>query len=87
MSEGQETYIIEVYLGSPGDVNLERQITEAAARHGGRLDYRYDAASQIDSPARFVELTYEFDEVRAAQAAMDDLNRLGHYVEGPSRYS
>lgn len=88
MSKDSPTWIIEVYLAS-GQPDLERRISELAATLGGRFDYRWGNVgnSNLDNPGG-VELTYEFDDLAAAQLGMDRIKALvGVHVEGPSQYS
>jgi len=73
------TYMFEVYYAAPANSHKEALITACVAGLGGRFDYR----EEPDAVQKAFILTYEFDTVDQAQAAVDDLRRQGESVKGP----
>jgi len=75
--------MFEVYYRPPSDPVREARIFELVGANGGRLDFR--EAPEVDGSS-YVCLTYEFDELPAAEAAAHQIRTLGEHVEGPVEY-
>jgi hypothetical protein len=77
------SYMFEVYYKPPSDPIREAALTQRVVSLGGRLDFREDPEEQGNAG---VCLTYEFDDLEAAEVAAEALRRQGEHVEGPVDY-
>lgn len=76
------SHMLEVYYKEPADAAREARVVACAARHGGRLDWREEAA-RAGGP---VCLTLEFPGLEQARGAAASLRECGEHVEGPAEY-
>jgi hypothetical protein len=67
----------------PRDPARERRLTDAVSGHGGRLDHVDETAINVSTT---VCLTYEFDDLPAAERCAVALRGQGEHVEGPYEY-
>jgi len=75
--------MFEVYYRPPANPDREAELTDRVSRLGGRLDYR----ECPKAAGRGICLTYEFENLNAAEEAASALRTLGEHVEGPETYS
>jgi hypothetical protein len=78
------TYMFELYYAAPADPRKEADLTSRVIKLGGWLDCREDPDH---SGPQSVCLTYEFDDLDAAEAAAEALRQGGEHVEGPVEYA
>jgi hypothetical protein len=76
------SYMFEVYYKAPPDDALEARLLEEVSRFGGKFDYR-DLPSEHSEA---VSISYEFNDLAAAESAASHLHTLGYHVEGPGEY-
>jgi len=76
--------MFEVYYKPPSDPDREARLLQIVVAAGGRLDYR---ESLEGDGYTSVCLSYEFDDLAAANTAGDQIRSLGEHVEGPCQYS
>ena len=74
-------WMFEVYYKPPADEVKEKTLTKRVQTLGGRFDFREEPATGG------ICLTYEFDDLAAAEKAAALLREQGEYIEGPADYS
>jgi hypothetical protein len=77
------SFMFEVVYKSPPNPIREEVISERVSEFGGRLSFREDPDDVGVGP---VCLTYEFNELEAAEQAASCLRSQGEHVEGPADY-
>jgi hypothetical protein len=74
--------MFEVYYRPPRDREREKRMTEVVVKRGGRLDFWEDTTKFTG-----ICLTFEFDDIAAADAAVEELRgQSEHITMGPRPY-
>ena len=77
------SFMFEVYYPAPRDKEREDRIKTAVCEFDGTLTFQEESwVSQCPS----ICLTFEFETLESAEAAIVRLQLLGEYVEGPYDY-
>ena len=76
------TYAIEIYLPEATSADRVKEITVLVDSVGGQLDFRESAG--VSGAASC--LTFEFDDLLAAEAAVALIRDCGVHIEGPFPY-
>ncbi len=75
--------MFELVYKPPADPAKETALTRTVATLGGRLDYREEPPAPGHGG---ICLTFEFDDLAAAQHAAARLREQGEHIEGPMDY-
>jgi hypothetical protein len=78
-----ECWRIDVYYRPPRDHHRETELTKQVGALGGRFDY-WDEGGAPE--AKYICLSYGFDDQAPAELAAKFLRRQGQHLEGPTRY-
>ncbi len=76
------TYAIEIFLPLATSAERVKEITEFVESSGGRLDFREPAGVNGEATC----LTFEFDNLPAAEATATSIREHGEHTEGPFAY-
>jgi hypothetical protein len=78
-----DCWSIDVYYRPPRTHSRETELTKQVGALGGCFHYWYEG----DAPeAKYICLTYGFDDRAAGEVAAEFLRRQGWHVEGPTAY-
>jgi hypothetical protein len=78
------SWAIELLYGLPRDLSRERRAAELATSYGGRVDFI--ETTELAEVAHSVTITFEFDDLPAAENCATAFRANHEHIEGPYEY-